>query len=160
MGDFGQPLGESYSPQGCPILPPLAPRERASDLTSGDEPARYMRNVAVGGWVKQRPRGSGEQLHVGVRQHPLIAERAAEQVRGHDRHALHVQAAAVDMGAVHAHHRGSAGAEQPADDRCLPADRLQDAIQPVVPVVVVPGQPVGALADAAGSLLGVDYEHP
>jgi hypothetical protein len=40
-------LGESYSPQGCPILPPLAPRERASDLTSGDEPARYMRNVAL-----------------------------------------------------------------------------------------------------------------
>jgi hypothetical protein len=78
-------------------------------------------------------------------------------VGGHDRHALHVQAAAVDMGAVHAHHRGSAGAEQPADDPCLPADRLQDAIQRVV---VVPGQPVGALADAAGSLLGVDHEHP
>jgi hypothetical protein len=51
VGDFGQPLGESYSPQGCPILPPLAPRERASDLTSGDEPARYMRNVALVYWA-------------------------------------------------------------------------------------------------------------
>ena len=110
-----------------------------------------------GGRAQAAPGSGGEQVDVGVRQHPVIAKRAAEQVGGHDRHALHVQAAAVDMGAVHAHHRGSAGAEQPADDPCLPADRLQDAIQRVV---VVPGQPVGALADAAGSLLGVDHEHP
>ena len=48
------------------------------------------------------------------------------------------------------------GTEQPADRLGLPADDLQGAVKPVV---VVPDQPVDALVDAAGPLLGVDDEH-
>jgi hypothetical protein len=36
---------------------------------------------------------------------------------------------------------------------CFPAHGIEGAIKAVV---VVPGQPVGALVDAAGPLLGVD----
>jgi hypothetical protein len=41
-----------------------------------------------------------------------MAERAAEQLSGHDGHALGVRAAAVDVGAVDAHQGGGVGAQQ------------------------------------------------
>ena len=59
-----------------------------------------------GGRAEAGPDGGGQQVDVGVRQHPVIAQRAAEQVGGHDRHALGVQAAALDVGAVDAQQRG------------------------------------------------------
>jgi hypothetical protein len=61
----------------------------------------------------------------------------------------------VDVGAVHAQQRDRTGTEDAADGVGFPADRLQGAVQAVV---VVPGQPVGALVDAAGPLLAVDDE--
>jgi len=94
---------------------------------------------------------------MGVRQHPVVAERAAEQVGGDDRHALGVQAAAVDVGAVDAQQRGGAGTEQPAERLGFPADGVEGAVKAVV---VVPDQPVGALVDAAGPLLAVMTKTP
>jgi len=41
-----------------------------------------------GGRAQVGPGGGGQQRHLGVRQHPLKAERAAEQVGRHDRHTL------------------------------------------------------------------------
>lgn len=79
-----------------------------------------------------------------------MAERVAEPCGGHDRYALGVHAAALDVGAVNAQQRGGAGAQQAADRLRLPADRLQGAVQRAV---VVPDQPLGALVDAAGPLL-------
>jgi hypothetical protein len=112
--------------------------------------------VALAGWAwsggraEAGPGGGGEQLHVGVGKDPVIAECAVEQVGGDDRHALGVQAATLDVGAVDAQQGVDAGAEQPANRLRLPADRPQGAIQRIV---VVPDQPVGALVDAAGPLL-------
>jgi hypothetical protein len=68
-----------------------------------------------------------------------------------------VQTAAVDAGVMHAQQRRGPAAEQTADLLCLPADPLQGAIQRIV---VVPGQPVGALVDGAGPLLAVDDDTP
>jgi hypothetical protein len=85
---------------------------------------------------------------------PVIAKRAAEQMGGHDRYALGVSAAAVDVGAVDAQQRGRTGAEQPAERLGFPIGPLQGAVQAAV---VVPHQPVGALVDAAGPLLAVDH---
>jgi hypothetical protein len=65
--------------------------------------------------------GGGQRLNVAVRQHPVIAKRVAEQMGGHDRHALGVQAAALDVGVVDAQQRGRAGAEQVADRLGFPA---------------------------------------
>ena len=51
------------------------------------------------------PGGGGEQLHLGIGQDPVITERAAEQAGRHDPYALGVQAAAMDMGAMHTQQR-------------------------------------------------------
>jgi hypothetical protein len=93
--------------------------------------------------VEPGPGGGGEQPHLGVGQDPVTAERAAEQAGRHDGHALGVQAAAMDVGAMHAQQPDRPGAKDAADDLSFPADRLQ---RPVQPVVVVPCQPVGALS--------------
>jgi hypothetical protein len=53
--------------------------------------------------VEPGPDGGGDQPHLGVGQDPVTAERAAEQTGRHDGHALGVQAAAMDVGAVDAH---------------------------------------------------------
>jgi hypothetical protein len=70
---------------------------------------------ALAGWALRRPGGASssrgsEQGDIGVRQRTVITERAVEQVGGHDRDALQVAAAAVDVGAVNAHQRRHAGA--------------------------------------------------
>jgi hypothetical protein len=81
---------------------------------TGTLSAQHRRSWArSGGRPEPAPGGGGEQRHVGVRQDPVIAERAAEQVGGHDRHALGVHALVV--GAVDAQQRARAGAEQPTD---------------------------------------------
>jgi hypothetical protein len=53
--------------------------------------------------------------------------------------------------------RGHRDAQQAAEGLGLPANGGQG---PVQAVVVVPDQPVGALVDLSGPLLGVDHEHP
>ena len=71
------------------------------------------------------PGGGGEQRHLGVEKDPVTAERAAELAGGHDGHALGVQAAAMDLGAVHAHQGVDPGAQQPSQRLGLPADQLR-----------------------------------
>jgi hypothetical protein len=110
----------------------------------------------IGGRTESAASGGGEQLHVGVRQHSVIAERAAEQVSGHDRHALGVQAAALHVGAEDPQQRRGPGAQHAADHLRLPANGVEGAVKRVV---VVLGQPVGALADPPTPPLGVDDEH-
>jgi hypothetical protein len=91
--------------------------------------------LRVGGL--RRPAGD---VRGGVASHPTSASDSIrskpsalrEQVGGDDRHALGVQAAVVDVGAVNAQQGVDAGAEQPAHCLGFPADRLQGAIQPVV----------------------------
>ena len=58
---------------------------------------------------------------------------------------------------MHADQRGDRDAQQAAEGLGLPADGGQG---PVQAEVVVPDQPVGALMDLSGPLLGVDHEHP
>jgi hypothetical protein len=76
-------------------------------------PAKPSRQPSIRSGRRPQPHadGAGQQFHVGVRQHPVIAKHTAEQVGGHDRYALSVQAAAVDVGAVNAQQRGRTGAE-------------------------------------------------
>jgi hypothetical protein len=105
-----------------------------------------------GAWSRRQSRPAPPRRRKG----PGHSERAAEQAGRDDGHALGVQAAALDVGAVDAHRRGGTGAEQLADQLCLPADHLQG---PLKGVVVVPGQPVRALVDTAGPLLAVNHEH-
>jgi hypothetical protein len=73
--------------------------------------------------VEPGPGGGGEQFHLGVGEDPVMAERAAELAGRHDGHALGVQAAALDVGAVDAPQREGVGAQQPADRLGFPADR-------------------------------------
>jgi hypothetical protein len=75
----------------------------------------------------------------------------------HDCHALGVQAAALDVGAVDAQQGGRTGTKHTADRLGLPAHDVEGAVKPVV---VVPDQPVDALVDAAVPLLAVDDNTP
>ena len=107
--------------------------------------------------TQPRPGGGGKPLDVDLRQHLVMAEGAAEPDGGDDRHALGAQPAVLDVGAMHADQWGDRDAQQAAEGLGLPADAGQGAVQAVV---VVPDQPVGALMDLSGPLLGVDDEHP
>ena len=93
---------------------------------------------------QSHPGGGCVQLHVDLRQHPVVAERQAKQGAGHDRYALGAQAATLDMGAVNADQRGDRDPEQVAEGQGLPADGGQGAVQAIV---VVPDEPVAALVD-------------
>ena len=83
--------------------PPSGQRRRPS---AGQTARR--RPVALAGWTRSGgraeagPGGGGQQLDVAVRQHLVMAEGVAEPAGGHNRQALGVQAATLDVGAVDA----------------------------------------------------------
>jgi hypothetical protein len=110
-----------------------------------------------GGRAQPHPGGRGVPLDVDLRQNLVVAERRAKQERGHDRHTLGAQATALNIGAMDADERGGRDAQQAAESLGLPADGRQGAVKAVV---VVPDEPIGALVDLSGPLLGVDYKTP
>jgi hypothetical protein len=67
------------------------------------------------------------------------------------------QPAVLDLGAMHADHRGDGDAQQATESLGLPTDAGQGAVEAVL---VVPHELVAALVDLSGPLLGVDDEHP
>src|SRR5215207_5797053 len=95
-----------------------------------------------GARAQPHPHASGVPLDVDLRQHLVIAEGAAEQAGGDDRHALGAQPATLDVGAMHADERGDRDAQEAAEGLGLPANGGQGAVQAVV---VMPDQPIGAL---------------
>jgi hypothetical protein len=115
LGRTVQVLGASYGAgRGTSLHGPTRTLTKQPTLVSDRRSARppVARGVGLassGGQAKAGPGGGGEQLDVGVQRHPVIAERNAEQVGGHDRHALDVQAATVDVGAVDAPQRRQPG---------------------------------------------------
>jgi hypothetical protein len=109
-----------------------------------------------GGRTQPHPDGRGVPLDVDLRQQLVIAEGAAEQGDGDDRHPLGAQPSVLDVGAMHTDQRGDRDAEHAAEGLGLPAEGGQGSIKAVV---VVPNEPVAALVDLSPPLLGVDDEH-
>ena len=92
-----QPMAGTPTKLSRRLMPQPVDRQRRRP--SAGQPTAW--SMALAGWARSGgraeagPGGGSEQLDVAVRQHPVIAERTAEQMGGHDRHALGVQAAAL-----------------------------------------------------------------
>jgi len=105
---------------GQPTTPPVCPRWTFAVLPAAITTVRRP----GGGWSRRWWRATPPRR----RKDPVIAERAAEQAGRHDGHALGVQAAAMDAGAV-MQARGGVGVQQVADRLGFPADRRQGRLR-------------------------------
>src|SRR5215208_8448854 len=92
-----------------------ATRATRTPASSPSGPGRAGTLAGSGGRAQPHPGGSGVPLDVGVREHLVVAEGAADQGGGDDRHALGAQPTALDVGTMDADERDDRDTQEAAE---------------------------------------------